>query len=228
MRTGAIEHLNQRLASLENMFLGQGLLWQQVWRCLDAITRDTPSSSSGVSPNGTLQEHTAHLKQTLSTLQIDRTTELPSTQTRPSTKRRKIEAEISPCEGDDDVFWIKGGRLELPDNLIDALVEVYFARIQPWIPILHVVRFQENMKLPSERQKMKSIFHAIASLCVRFSDDPRLADHHIRTRLAKECKQAVILDSMESFSVENLQALIICAFDTVRRPKRVTDEEWTN
>jgi hypothetical protein len=95
------------------------------------------------------------------------------------------------------------------------MVEIYFARIQPWIPILHVCRFQENMKIPRERQKMKNIFHAIVSLCARFSDDPRLADYETRSKLVKQCRQAVILDSMESFSVESLQALIICAFDTV-------------
>jgi hypothetical protein len=38
----------------------------------------------------------------------------------------------------------------------------------------------------------------------------------VRGRYAKRSRQKVILDSMESFSVENLQALVIIALDTVR------------
>lgn len=232
MRTGAIEHLNQRvgklckfphvkcrtadseLASLENMFLGQGVLWQQVWRCLDSINQQSLPLANGKQSGGTLQEYTAHLKHTLSNLQPDRAGDLPSTHTRPSTKKRKTGKDVLPQERD-EVFWMRDGRLHLPEDLVDSLVDIYFARIQPWIPILHVVRFQENMKIPHERKKMNGIFHAIASLCARFSDDPRLADYEVRSRLVKECRQAVILDSMESFSVESLQSLIICAFDTV-------------
>ncbi|KAK9780148.1 putative Fungal-specific transcription factor domain-containing protein [Seiridium cardinale] len=214
MRTGAIEHLNQRVATLENMFLGQGLLWQQVWRCLDTMSHDNPSLANAVRHNGTLQECTAHFKQTLSSLQLEGPSDLHSTHTRQSAKRRRTENDVY-AEERDEVPWIRDGRLDMPDDLVDSLVEIYFARIQPWIPILHVTRFQENMKVPRQRQKMKSIFHAIASLCARFSDDPRLAGHEARAKLVKECRQAVILDSMESFSVESLQALIICAFDTI-------------
>lgn len=66
-----------------------------------------------------------------------------------------------------------GHDVELPpDDLIDALVEIYFARIHPWIPMLHVREFRERMATPSKRQRLGTMFHAIVSLCVRFSHDP--------------------------------------------------------
>lgn len=203
------------------MFLGQGLLWQQVWRCLDTMNQASPSPGKDAQRNATLQEHTAKLKHTLSSLHVDGSGDIPTTQATSSSKRQKTVKDV-PSGKQYDVFWMRNGRLELPDDLVDSLVEIYFERIQPWIPILHVLRFQENMKIPQERQKMTVIFQAIGSLCSRFSNDTRLVDHHLRLRLAKECRQAVILASMESFSVETLQALIICAFDTVSLSKPCT------
>jgi hypothetical protein len=102
-----------------------------------------------------------------------------------------------------------------PDDLVDSLVEIYFVTIHPWIPILHVKQFREKMANPVQRPKLATIFHAIVSLCVRFSKDERLGDPNVRARYSKFSRNTVILQSMESFSVENLQALVICAFDTV-------------
>ncbi|PQE19847.1 C6 transcription factor protein [Rutstroemia sp. NJR-2017a BVV2] len=150
LKTGVVENLTQRVATLENMFLGQGVLWQQVFNCLNTV-------QNGTSINEIL----------------------------------------------------------LQDDLIDALVEVYFTNIHPWIPILHVRQFRERMKDPAQRKKLETIFHAIVSLCARFSNDPRLGNAEVRARYSKRSRNAVILQSMESFSVENLQALVICAFDTI-------------
>jgi DNA-directed RNA polymerase specialized sigma24 family protein len=56
----------------------------------------------------------------------------------------------------------------------------------------------------------------MVSLCARFSNDERLGNAQAKMELSRRSREAVILNSMESFSVANLQALIICAFDTVR------------
>jgi hypothetical protein len=173
----------------------------------------------GLRPGGNLQECTAQLKRSLSALQSNASSgdqeDLPS---KSVGKRRRVDTE-NPRQlssAPELVSLRDDYDLELPDDLIDSLVEIYFARIQPWIPILHVRVFRERMRIPSERPKLKTIFHAIVSLCSRFSDDLRLANHEVQSRLAKKCRQAVILASMESFSVENLQALVICSFDIVR------------
>ncbi|RYP24653.1 hypothetical protein DL766_007236 [Monosporascus sp. MC13-8B] len=213
MRAGAIESLNQRVATLENMFLGQGLLWQQVWRCFDSAGQANSPLTCSLRPSKTLQECTAELRQLLSTLGPEGQGSSADARGPPGTKRRKVDnGEYSTAQAPSSLEF---GDLRLPDDLVDSLVDIYFARIQPWIPILHVRRFRQEAKVASERQKLKNVFHAIVSLCARFSDDPRLANPETRSNLAQRCRQSVILESMESFSVENLQALIICAFDTI-------------
>jgi len=104
---------------------------------------------------------------------------------------------------------------DLPEDLVNDLVEIYFGNIHPWIPILHVRQFRERLADPVHRKQLSTILSAIVSICARFSTDPRLASSDVRNRCSKKNRQMVILQSMESFSVENLQALIIIAFDTV-------------
>jgi hypothetical protein len=226
LRTGAVENLSQRVAALENMFLGQGVLWQQVFNSLTTIQDELPtglSSSGDMNINGDiLKEYTNRLKGTLSNLSTANPGLCDESSLRKPLKRKRAchsfesqpQLELPPLtlEGDskrDDDDLLP------PDDLMDDLVELYFHNIHPWIPILHVRKFRERMAIPAQRQKLTTIFHAITSLCVRFSKDSRLSKAEVRANFARRSRKTVILQSMESFSVENLQALVICAFDTV-------------
>jgi hypothetical protein len=197
------------------MFLGQGFLWQQVFNCLDVVQAQTPrSQSEHISGTGsdTLKECTKRLRATLSNMSADRgSTESPL---QSPLKRRRIDSLEDQPRMPPTSYSSTEHELP-PKDLVNSLVDIYFANIHPWIPILHVKQFRERMAVPSQRPKLTSIFHAIVSLCVRFSLDPRLSDPDIRNMYTKRSRQTVILQTMESFSVENLQALVICAFDTV-------------
>lgn len=203
------------------MFLGQGVLWQQVWNCLSTIqaqqslTSDLPSENNATT-GVRLEDYTNRLKHTLSTLSMgDFESSSADLKSRLKRKRTSVDsAGISNSQQQSAA--VDTGENDLPpDDLLDSLVEIYFATIHPWIPILHVRQFRERMATPAQRKKLTTIFHAIVSLCVRLSDDPRLENSNVRARYSKQSRQTVILQSMESFSVENLQALVICAFDTV-------------
>ncbi|KAJ3953010.1 hypothetical protein N0V92_010535 [Colletotrichum tropicale] len=217
LRTGAVENLSQRVATLENMFLGQGVLWQQVFNALSTATHPSSTSPSREeSSNTSLNETAASLKNALATLAEGGEPAMatlaawrpknPETQTTAPKENTRANAKL------DSVF----DDSLLPEaDLVDNLVEIYFANIHPWIPMLHVRQFRERMLDPEQRPQLSTIFHAIVSLCARFSQDARLGSPEEKTRYAKRCRQFVILNSMESFSVENLQALTIIAFDTV-------------
>ncbi|KAI8307066.1 Citrinin biosynthesis transcriptional activator ctnR [Colletotrichum sp. SAR11_59] len=217
LRTGAVENLSQRVATLENMFLGQGVLWQQVFNALSTATHPNSSSPSQEElSNTSLNEAAASLKNTLATLAEGGEPamatlaawrpKIPETQTTAPKENTRANAKL------DSVF----DDSLLPEaDLVDNLVEIYFANVHPWIPMLHVRQFRERMLDPEQRPQLSTIFHAIVSLCARFSQDARLGSPEEKTRYAKRCRQFVILNSMESFSVENLQALTIIAFDTV-------------
>ena len=210
------------------MFLGQSLVWQQVWKHLEQISSGNASVSapsvfgtSHLSPtnsggtNVSLQNSISALERSLASIGDDSTTGAPLDATSVFDPQRPLKrARV------DEANTASSGRLtsaqSLPDDLVDSLVEVYFERIHPWIPMLHVHRFRQDLQNPTRRPKLSTILHAITSITLRFSNDPRVADFETRKAASKRSREIVILQSMEIFSVTNLQALIICAFDTVR------------
>ena len=212
------------------MFLGQGVLWEQVWKRLNSIT-DPSISDSGCSPNvdsqgsaKTLERVSSQLKDSLieqgSNYNQDDRPESPQ-EDESRAKRRRLDEDKHDHDASNTQRLAHSSESKdndpgrLPNDLEDALVEIYFSLLHHWIPMLHVRQFREKLSVPSERRSMEMILDAIVSVCCRFSDDPRLGDVEARAKLAKQNRQKVILQSIESFSVENLQALIICAFDTV-------------
>jgi hypothetical protein len=83
--------------------------------------------------------------------------------------------------------------------------------------------FRARMANAEKQKSLCAIFLAIVSVCVRLSKNPPILK--IRADYAKRSKQKIILDSMESFCVENLQALVMIALDTVRSHKFSSEEE---
>ncbi|CAH0022138.1 unnamed protein product [Clonostachys rhizophaga] len=226
MRTGAIESLTQRVATLENMFLGQSVIWQQIWKSLNPDTlrtADEPGQSQDgvVSMNGLAEDLKGMLTDLADSVQNGQAQDDVSVEIQlPRAENSALDEErpdqqrqvprISETYPSDDALT------PLSDQLVDSLIEIYFDKIHPWIPMLHTSHFRAMLKNSAERQRHANILHAIISLCMRFSQDPRLdASPNLRSRYATQSRQRVILASMESFSVENLQALIICAFDII-------------
>ncbi|KAH7011153.1 fungal-specific transcription factor domain-containing protein [Ilyonectria destructans] len=216
MRPGAIESLNQRVAALENMFVGQGVLWQQMWNSINQQSRH----DSGFSPDSnqplSIQKQSSDVREYFAALSSSNhahhagSTESSTSKGNARTPASGHSTQQAPP------FMDHGDRHLPPDALVDSLVETYFIQVHPWIPILHAKKFRAMLSNPLERARVSTILHAIVSLCIRFSDDPRIEDSpHLRSWYSTRCRQTVILQSMESFSVENLQALIICAFDTI-------------
>lgn len=199
--------------------MGQSMVWQQVWRHVESLGGGTSSVPSAAASQGSLQEAVSGLRMSLTAIgsnsSDDASLEPVATVFNPSrpTKRRRTTYDDSEDAVGTSAPWHQSG---LPaDDVVDSLVDIYFERIHPWIPMLHVANFRRDMTDPQRRRANASILRAITSLCVRFSDDPRLGNAEMRMQLSKRSREMVILQSMESFSVANLQALIICALDTV-------------
>ncbi|XXG96837.1 hypothetical protein Hte_003128 [Hypoxylon texense] len=191
------------------MFLGQSMLWQQLWSGLtsDSNGHQDLSSKNLNSNTSSLKGHIEQVKSNLSHL-----ASVHSPRSVPFSEPVQSPHKWRPTRPD----VIEYDEPDLPPkDLVDALVEIYFAKIHPWIPMLHVRVFRQRMANDRERTRLTTIFHAIVSLCSRFSDDVRLGSAEKKARDSKKSKEIVLLRSMESFSVENLQALIICAFDTI-------------
>lgn len=208
------------------MFLGQGVMWQQIWESLNKSS-DAPNTNPeacGVPPafgSGVL-DRTSNVRETFNQLATDKCTNEPLTCEDGSyvrqPKRRRTE-EVHPKQDGDwqaDIPALEVSEVDLPpDGIVANLVEFYFANMHPWIPVLHVRKFRQQIQTPAGRERTAQILHAIVAVCARFSEDPRLGNNDTKARLAKRSRQRVILCSMESFCVTNLQALVIIAFDTV-------------
>ncbi|KAL2862666.1 transcription factor domain-containing protein, partial [Aspergillus lucknowensis] len=216
LRAGVVENLSRRLETLENMFLGQEILWKQMWETLHPNSQ-FPDLSSEVrgrdGPREEIREQQEQLKTSLLRVAASRQTSV-APGARP-VKRQRVESSVasSPEQGLNGL-----GVAEIIDSdLLGQLVEFYFHNIHHWIPILHVRRFRHQIQSPEGRDRAIYILYAVIAVCIRFIHDPRLPDEDRKARVAETCRQKVVLCGLEAFSVENLQALVIIAFDTIAR-----------
>lgn len=224
IRTGIVENLSKRVETLENMFLGQGMLWKQVLECITSTSSkgvEDARTGHGGSPD-VLMERKSRLKRVLSQLAEANSAEDQTTMDEDTLnslpKRRHVDSSGNDNDGrSSHLMPLEDQKSSLPpDDIVDELVAFYFSNVHHWVPILHVFDFRNCLQLPAKREKLINILHSIVSICVRFSQDPRLKDAQLRARYQANCRRHVILESMESFSVVNLQALAIIAFDIVR------------
>ncbi|KAJ5202360.1 hypothetical protein N7449_004439 [Penicillium cf. viridicatum] len=212
LRTGAMDQLYRRMETLENMFLGQEFLWQQMWKTMypnEALSAPNERSTNIEDLARRRDELKSVLLRTSSSL--DQREEVKSS-SRPTKRRRCVPttAPFIPVSVDDDTDG------PLSTEIMTELVSFYFVNIHPWIPILHVTRFWERMQSPHERPRISCILHAIIAVCVRFSQSKEL-DTGTKASVAEQSRKRVILASTDCYSVEHLQALIIIAFETIER-----------
>lgn len=196
LRAGVVDSLSRRLETLENMFLGQEILWKQMWETLHPGRRLGEEGNSVAGQQESLRRALLDVAEN----QSERGSERPA-------KRQCTESSIESLSATDII----------ESDLLTPLVEFYFDNFHHWIPILHVRRFRDLIKSAQGREDAKHTLFAIIAACIRFVQDPRLGDA-AKAKVAESCRQTVVLCSMESFSVGSLQALVIIAFDTVRHP----------
>lgn len=212
------------------MFLGQGILWEQVWSSLKEIRQEVQAvkecrtAESLVRRNDNLRDCTNRFKASLSHIENTNPPPTPENNEVYTSQKRRRSSDVGYTQcgqsptASTTTEQIRPSESWLPDSVVDELVDLYISNIHPWIPVLHIKRFKQRMADAQQRRQLRTIFHAIASVCARYSRNVFFNKPGVRTELAKRSKHEVILNSMESFSVENLQALVIIAFDTVRSP----------
>ncbi|KAL4955384.1 hypothetical protein BDW69DRAFT_182581 [Aspergillus filifer] len=219
LRAGAVDALSRRIETLENMFLGQGVLWREMWEGLYPGRAFPGVDNENGNGNG-IQGQKESIKRSL--LQVAAEAE-HSRESQPAggedgssrpAKRQMTQTTIEPSNSAKGPLTPKE---IIESDLMTRLVEFYFDNIHHWIPILHIHRFRQQIKSREGRGRAVYILYAIIAACIRFISDPVLADEEKKSTVAEKCRREVVLHSMESFSVENLQALVIIAFDTIAR-----------
>lgn len=97
---------------------------------------------------------------------------------------------------------------------MDAIITVYFRIIQPWIPILHETKFRTNLNDPERISSLVVILHAMVVAALRFVTDSDLSAAEVEQR-CRRSRNIVVLNAMDSLTVENLQASIIIVFNDI-------------
>ncbi|CAH0040205.1 unnamed protein product [Clonostachys rhizophaga] len=126
-------------------------------------------------------------------------------------KRRRLgiqEEPLQACDVDDETVD------SLPSNaLLDAIMDFYFLRIQPWIPLIHAPKFQREVQSHDGRQRNAVVLHAMIVATLRhLSPDVHGLSRETVKATIKRSRDYVLRAAMSGLSVENLQAFAIVAF----------------
>lgn len=107
------------------------------------------------------------------------------------------------------------GMPPLPSTIVlDQIIDSYFSRVHPWIPILQENRFKQRLGDPEERPRLLVVLQAMTVAAIR-QVDPLLLCGMTEERL-EIIRDWVMTTAMSSLVIESLQALTIIAFNDVR------------
>jgi hypothetical protein len=133
--------------------------------------------------------------------------ESPQASTQGSGKRRRLNTTINQ---DSD---LTGSEPPLPSHqALKPYIDTYFTHVHPWIPMLNQDRFRQRVEDPIELPKLNVILQAIIIVVSRHL--PEELEAEVAWPVEK-VRQWTIMRSMESNTLEGLQALIIIAFNDV-------------
>lgn len=204
VKTGVIEALNQRLTMLEHMFLGQGLLFEPLFK--QAVGPNSPSAVSVQNRAKALKQYYHAVADSSSPSQSGHDLHPhPVAASASSQSKSTVSGALASSTN---------GSLLPPLDLLGDLVELYFQNVHPWIPVLHVTSFREKFGDANERKRLTTVLQAITSVCLRFDQLSGLTQEE-KTEWSLKCKNAVMLAGMDRFSVVNLQAMVIVSFDII-------------
>ncbi|KAF5702230.1 x-pro dipeptidyl-peptidase [Fusarium mundagurra] len=204
IKSGVIENIQRRLDAIEQR-LNQEPLCSSASTTQDdrpGITTDrveSPAETVLALLANELPKLIASSKQNVGSSQAS---------TRVSSKRRRLNS-TTIGEGSE----LTGGDPPLPSfEAIGSYIDTYFTHVHPWIPMLNQDRFRQRVEDPSELPRLKVILQAIVMIVSRYLPD-ELGLKEIWP--VEKIRKWTILRSMESNTLEGLQALIIIAFDDI-------------
>lgn len=174
---------------------------QQCWTGTTANRPESPAESVLALLANELPKIIASSKQNVGNSQFS---------VRSASKRRRLNSiTIDEGSGSSASDWSLPSSAEL-----EYYIDTYFTHAHPWIPMLNQDRFRQRVADPKELPKLKVILQAIVITVSRYlPEEPGLE----AVWPVEKIREWTIMRSMESNTLEGLQALIIIAFNDVRR-----------
>lgn len=136
-----------------------------------------------------------------------------------SKRRRRNERRV--IEPDD----LPGPSSSLPPpKVLEAVVDLFFDLVQPWVPIFHEKRFRRRLENPDDRRVLEVVLHAmVVALLKHVYPRELMAGLGDIESICERSRKIVVLTAMDYLFVENLQALIIICFEDVRELRFVPE-----
>lgn len=104
-----------------------------------------------------------------------------------------------------------------PPVVLEAVIDLYFSLVQPWIPIFHEKSFRRRLKNPDKKYGLEVVLHAMVVAMLRHLDRRQItASFGDIESICERSRKIVVLTAMDGLYVEHLQALIILCFEDVR------------
>lgn len=101
---------------------------------------------------------------------------------------------------------------------VEMILEVYFKLIHPWIPIVHPATFLRRAREPERAPGITLIMQAITIMALPYTNaSAQNAQAADAERQLSHLRQNVIISAIESSTKESIQALILVAFDAIKR-----------
>ncbi|UZP36671.1 hypothetical protein NXS19_004487 [Fusarium pseudograminearum] len=204
IKAGAIENIQRRLDTIEQRLNQEPLsssasTTRDDWPGVAADRFDSPAESVLALLANELPKLIASSKRNAGSSQAS---------TRGSSKRRRLN-NTTNSEGSQ----FTGSDPPLPSfEALESYIDTYFTHVHPWIPMLNQDRFRQRVEDPIESPKLMVILQAIVIVASRYLPD-QLGLKAIWS--VEKIREWTILRSMESNTLEGLQALIIIAFNDI-------------
>ncbi|KAG0645331.1 putative transcriptional regulatory [Hyphodiscus hymeniophilus] len=215
IQSGAVNNLNKRLEFLECLLLDVSGSRKPQLAFLDLEASSDSGSAEDRASNISFKSNGAQLP---SIHQIDHLTEISSPASSRGNSLGKRKHRSGDIEGSSLKLgnWNMDGVLPpLPSpRLLQAIVTMHFQKVHHWAPILHQKRFQEKLENLDERRELELLLHGLVSASIKYVkvEDFGVTQAEMERQICVS-RNAVILKAMEIPSVENLQALVLVAFD---------------
>ncbi|EFY94894.1 fungal specific transcription factor domain protein [Metarhizium robertsii] len=217
------------------MFLGQGILLQQLWQARDAAAPILPSYTGRAADS--FVTYTEKLKRSFCSMANnlvvsgDGSEEERGADQPPSaigSKRKRTSHDVFvPVEGPQE--RATAGAVDMcqqipPSRELETILDMYFKYVHPWVPVLHAATFLRRVRDPNRPAGVSLLVQAIVAVASHFLHSPGDADSEEQQEQQQEarqyaslCRQNVITSAIESNTKESIQALILVTFDSMKR-----------
>ncbi|KAH8683616.1 fungal-specific transcription factor domain-containing protein [Ilyonectria robusta] len=214
MKTGAIENLHRRLGKHFDILLytlERSVARQQTsLDCLQAEAEAPRQQAQDPSTRSILSLLATELQKFNATPSSPAQSTPRREQNGASAKRRRLNDDRA-CE---QRILVNDISHSADERELEEALKSYFNHVHPWIPIIHEGRFRRRLDDDEERGKLHLVLKSMILVASRYIEDEEISNSLLRSAEDSEnYRDWVVSKAMKHLSVENLQALLIIAFN---------------